>query len=440
VREACRRLPTVEQVVVVPYLHRTPDLSGIDRAQLWNDLLDGSTAGEVLFEQLPFDHPLYILYSSGTTGLPKCIVHSAGGILLQHLKEHVLHADLRRDDRSFFFTTCGWMMWNWLVSGLATGCEVLLYDGSPLSPRPDILFDLAERERMTVFGTSPRYLTAIEKAGLVPRESHDLSSLHTILSTGSPLNGESFDYVYGSIKSDVCLSSISGGTDICSCFALGNPIGPVYRGELQTRGLGMNVQVFDDEGRPVMGRKGELVCVSPFPAMPRGFWRDADGSAYRRAYFERFPGVWHHGDFAELTDHGGLVIYGRSDATLNPGGVRIGTAEIYRQVEQVSEVLESVVVGQDWQGDVRVVLFVKLRPAVTLDDSLVARIKDRIRRHASPRHVPAKIIAVGDIPRTRSGKIVELAVRDVVNGRPVKNIDSLANPEALRLFENLSEP
>lgn len=438
-KDLCSRLPTVTQVFVVPYLRPNPDLSELHGARLWTDLLLAECPEETVWEQLPFDHPLYILYSSGTTGLPKCIVHTAGGILLQHLKEHVLHTDLRRSDRLFFFTTCGWMMWNWLVSGLATGCEVLLYDGSPLAPQPQILFDFAERERMTVLGTSPRYLSAIAKAGLVPRETHDLSSLRTILSTGSPLPEESFEYVYSRVKSDVCLSSISGGTDLCSCFALGNPIGPVYRGELQTRGLGMNVQVFDDDGHPVTARKGELVCVAPFPSMPAGFWRDGDGSAYHRAYFERFPGVWHHGDFAELTQHDGMIIYGRSDATLNPGGVRIGTAEIYRQIEQLSEILESVVIGQEWEGDVRIVLFVKLRPTSELDLALQNRIKEQIRRHASPRHVPAKIIAVGDVPRTRSGKIVELAVRDVVHGRPVKNLEALANPEALDLFRQLPE-
>lgn len=438
------QLPTVEHVVVIPYLHPRPDLAAIGRALLWPEVLaqspaGQSAAGEIDFEQLPFDHPLYILFSSGTTGSPKCIVHSAGGVLVQHLKEHVLHCDLRRDDGLFFFTTCGWMMWNWLVSGLAVGCEVLLYDGSPLAPTPDILFELAQRERMTVLGTSPRFLTAIAKAGLEPGASHDLGALRTILSTGSPLSGESFDYVYSRIKQDVCLSSISGGTDLCSCFALGNPIAPVYRGELQTRGLGMHVLVYDEAGRAVVGQKGELVCAAPFPSMPLGFWRDPDGAAYSKAYFERFPGVWHHGDFAELTGHDGMIIYGRSDTVLNPGGVRIGTAEIYRQVEQVPEVVESVVVGQEWQGDTRVVLFVKLRAGTVLDESLAQRIKDQIRRNASPRHVPAKVVAVADIPRTRSGKIVELAVRDCLHGRAAKNMEALANPEALALFANLPE-
>jgi acetoacetyl-CoA synthetase len=427
-------LPSLEHVVIVPYLRKAPALEGIEHATLWPELIAAHPGGEIEFEQLPFDHPLYVLYSSGTTGPPKCIVHSAGGVLIQLLKEHILHCDLSRDDRLFFFTTCGWMMWNWLVSALAVGCEVVLYDGSPLTPNPQMLFDMAERERISVFGTSPRFLSAITKAGLAPRTTHNLDSLRTILSTGSPLCGENFDYVYGQIKADVCLASISGGTDLCSCFALGNPIAPVYRGELQTRGLGMKVLVYDDDGRPIDRQKGELVCAAPFPSMPIGFWRDPEGAAYRKAYFERFPGIWHHGDFAEITEHGGMIIYGRSDAVLNPGGVRIGTAEIYRQVEQVPEVLESVVVGQEWQNDVRVLLFVKLRPGTALDAALVARIKDQIRQRATPRHVPAKIMAVADIPRTRSGKIVELAVRDAVHGRPVKNIEALANPEALEWF------
>lgn len=439
IRAVQRQLPTLERTVVVPYLNHQPDLEGIKDAVLWPDLMTREQAGEIAYEQLPFDHPLYILYSSGTTGPPKCIVHSAGGVLLQHLKEHVLHCDLGRDDSLLFFTTCGWMMWNWLVSALAVGCDVLLYDGCPLSPRPEILFDMAQAERMTVLGTSPRYLTGIAKAGLEPAATHDLRALRTVLSTGAPLNGESFDYVYTRIKRDVCLSSISGGTDLCSSFAIGNPILPVYRGELQSRGLGMKVLVYDDDGRPIVGQKGELVCAAPFPSMPVGFWRDPEGIAYRRAYFERFPGVWHHGDIAELTEHGGMIIYGRSDTVLNPGGVRIGTAEIYRQVEQVSEVLESVVVGQEWQGDVRVVLFVKVRAGVALDPSLVQRIKDQIRRNTSPRHVPARVIAVADIPRTRSGKTVELAVRDVIHGRQVKNIEALANPESLALFSDLAE-
>jgi acetoacetyl-CoA synthetase len=437
------RIPSIERLVVVPYTNCQPGERkiAVDDAceTLWPELLAASDASEVVFEQLPFDHPLYILYSSGTTGPPKCIVHSAGGVLLQHLKEHVLQTDLRCDDRLFYFTTCGWMMWNWLVSGLAVGCEVVLYDGSPVAPRPEILFDMAQQERITVLGTSPRYLTGIEKGGLVPRATHDLAALRTILSTGSPLSGESFDYVYQKIKADVQLSSISGGTDLCSSFAIGNPIGPVYRGEIQARGLGMHVLVVDEAGHPLVGQKGELVCASAFPSMPIGFWRDDDGRQYNRAYFERFPGMWHHGDFAELTPGGGMIIYGRSDAVLNPGGVRIGTAEIYRQLQQIPEVLEGVVVGQEWDRDTRVVLFVHLRPGAVLDAALEARIKAQIRRNTTPRHVPAKILAVNDIPRTKSGKVVELAVRDVLHGRPVNNVHALANPESLAGFANRVE-
>ena len=441
VAELCRQVPSIEHVVVVPYLAERAEIGGLPgaMAMAWHDLLDGDAAAPVDFTPFLFDQPLYILYSSGTTGPPKCIVHSAGGILLQHLKEHVLHTDLKPTDRLFYFTTCGWMMWNWLVSGLAVGATLVLYDGSPLAPTPHILFDMIDRERITIFGTSPRYLTAIERAGLAPRESHDLSSLRTILSTGSPLNGESFDYVYARVKPVVRLSSISGGTDLCGCFAIGNATAPVYRGELQCRALGMNVLVYDDQGRPVVGQQGELVCASPFPSMPIGFWNDPDGSKYRQAYFEHFPGVWCHGDWAEITEHDGMVIYGRSDAVLNPGGVRFGTAEIYRQVEQLPEVVESVVIGQERQGDVRVVLFVRLREGLSLDDELADRIKDRIRRNTSPRHVPAKIVQVADIPRTRNGTLVELAVRDVVHGRPVRNIEALANPEALEQFRNRAE-
>jgi acetoacetyl-CoA synthetase len=398
-----------------------------------------TTPAAMSFEQLAFDHPLYILYSSGTTGLPKCLIHGAGGTLLQHLKELALHTDLKRGDRIFYYTTCGWMMWNWLVSSLATGAAIVLYDGSPVHPERDILLDLAEQEGVTVFGTSAKYLAMIEKEGLAPRESHDLSALRTILSTGSPLAPQSFDYVYEKVKADVCLSSISGGTDIVSCFALGNAIGPVYRGEIQTPGLGMKVEIFNDAGQPVRGEKGELVCTKPFPSMPIGFWNDPDGAKYRAAYFEDYPGVWRHGDWAELTPHGGLVIYGRSDATLNPGGIRIGTAEIYRQVEQFEEVVESLVIGQEWRGDLRIVLFVRMREGLSLGNELQERIRHRIRENASPHHVPRKIIQVGDIPRTISGKITELAVREVIHNRPVKNRDALANPEALELFRNLPE-
>jgi len=432
------QLPSVEQFVVVPYHETSPDPAKLPGAVLWTEFVEGE-AGDISFEQLPFDHPLYILFSSGTTGPPKCIVHGAGGTLLQHLKELVLHTDLKRQDRIFYYTTCGWMMWNWLVSSLAVGAAVLLYDGSPVVPRAGQLFDMAEAERISVFGTSAKYLAAAEKEGLEPAATHSLSVLRAILSTGSPLAPESFDYVYDKIKRDVCLSSISGGTDIVSCFALGNPIGPVRRGELQARGLGMKVLVYDDQGAPVRGKKGELVCAAPFPSMPLGFWNDPDGRKFQQAYFEHYPGVWRHGDYAELTEHDGMVIYGRSDAVLNPGGVRIGTAEVYRQVEQLPEVLESLVVGQDRDGDQRVILFVKLRPELDLDEPLITRIREQIRRNTTPRHVPAKVIQVADIPRTRSGKIVELAVGDVIHNRPVKNTLALANPEALDLFRDLPE-
>jgi acetoacetyl-CoA synthetase len=441
------RLPSVRQIVVATYLGAAaPALSAaapIANTVAWDEFLAPFAAGAIEFEPLPFDHPLYILYSSGTTGVPKCIVHGAGGTLLQHLKEHRLHSDLKHGDRLFYFTTCGWMMWNWLVSGLASGTTLLLFDGTPFVDRGRILWDLAERERMTHFGTSAKYIDALKKAGLVPRKDYALSALRAMLSTGSPLAPEGFDYVYQCIKTDVCLSSISGGTDIVSCFALGCPTRPVWRGELQCRGLGLSVDVYDEHGRSVREEKGELVCTASFPSMPIGFWNDADGAKYHAAYFERFPGVWCHGDFVELTAHDGMIIYGRSDATLNPGGVRIGTAEIYRQVEQLDEVQESIVIGQDWPpgeaGDLRVVLFVRLRDGVVLDDALVQRIKQHIRTNTTPRHVPAKILQVSDIPRTKSGKIVELAVRNVVSGEPVKNIEALANPEALDQFRDRVE-
>jgi acetoacetyl-CoA synthetase len=450
VREVRKRIPEIERVVVVPYLRERPEIGGIRDAALWEGWVGKWGSREAgMLETLPrlptsplprfeFDHPIYVLYSSGTTGLPKCMVHGAGGTLLQHLKELVLHTDLSRDDRIFYFTTCGWMMWNWLVSSLAVGATVVLYDGAPLSP-PSLLWDMAERERITVFGTSAKYLALSEKEGLEPSRTHDLTALRAILSTGSPLAGHSYDYVYRKIKPDVHLASISGGTDIVSCFALGNPIGPVWRGELQTRGLGMSVDVFDQEGRSVREAEGELVCTRPFPSMPVAFWDDPTGAKYRAAYFEHFHGVWRHGDWARITPHDGLVILGRSDATLNPAGVRIGTAEIYRQVEQLPEVIESLVVGQDWQGDVRIVLFVRLRDGVALDQGLVDRIRKRIREHASPHHVPRKILQVGDIPRTISGKITELAVREVIHGRPVANREALANPQALDLFRDLRE-
>ncbi|MDB5864923.1 MAG: acetoacetate--CoA ligase [Betaproteobacteria bacterium] len=439
IRDVLAKLPTVEKTLIVPYLQAQPPIEEIPGAVLLDDFVAPYSAAEISFERLPFDHPLFIMYSSGTTGVPKCIVHGAGGTLLQHLKEHRLHTDLKPGDRLFYFTTCGWMMWNWLVSALASKATLLLYDGSPFAAGGRILFDYAQAERATVFGTSAKYLDAAAKLGLEPAKTHDLSAVKTILSTGSPLAPEGFDYVYGNIKSDVQLASISGGTDIIACFALGNPIGPVWRGELQCRGLGMAVDVFDEEGRPVRGDKGELVCTQPFPSMPVGFWNDADGAKYRAAYFERFPGVWCHGDYVELTAHDGLIIYGRSDAVLNPGGVRIGTAEIYRQVERLDEVVESLAIGQDWQHDVRVVLFVRLREGLVLDDALIERIRAQIRDNTTPRHVPARIVQVGDIPRTKSGKIVELAVRNVVHGRPVKNVEALANPEALELYRNRAE-
>jgi acetoacetyl-CoA synthetase len=460
VREVRERIPEIERVVVVPYVANRPEISGIPGAILWGDWLAGKrVSGEAGKSEhtgaahsdgtptrlpayaptrFPFDHPIYILYSSGTTGLPKCMVHGAGGTLLQHLKELVLHTDLSREDRIFYFTTCGWMMWNWLVSSLAVGATVVLYDGAPMF-RPSILWDMVEQERVTIFGTSAKYLAMAEKEGLEPGRTHELGSLRAILSTGSPLAGHSYDYVYRRIKPDLHLASISGGTDIVSCFALGNPLGPVWRGELQTPGLGMNVQVFDAAGRPVEDIEGELVCTRPFPSMPVRFWDDPEASKYRAAYFESYPGVWRHGDWARITEHGGLVILGRSDATLNPGGVRIGTAEIYRQVEQLPEVVESLVVGQDWEGDVRVVLFVRLREGLILDQALAGRIRQRIREYASPHHVPRKILQIGDIPRTISGKITELAVREVIHGRPVVNLDAMANPQALDLFRGLEE-
>ncbi|HEX5935196.1 MAG TPA: acetoacetate--CoA ligase [Pseudorhizobium sp.] len=427
-------------VLVVPYAGDAAELAAL--------LADGRTYGEfttpfeakdVDFVPLPFSHPLYILFSSGTTGVPKCIVHSAGGTLLQHLKEHRLHCGIVPGERLFYFTTCGWMMWNWLVSGLAAGATLCLFDGSPFAPSGAVLFDYAQEEGFAVFGTSAKYIDALRKSGLRPIESHDLPALRLIASTGSPLSPEGFSFVYEGIKKDVLLASISGGTDIVSCFVLGNPLKPVWRGEIQGPGLGLAIDVWDEEGRPVRQTKGELVCTRPFPSMPIMFWNDPDGRKYRAAYFERFDNVWCHGDFAEWTDHGGIVIHGRSDATLNPGGVRIGTAEIYNQVEQLPEIAEAICIGQDWDGDVRVVLFVRLSAGARLDEDLVGKIRSRIRTGASPRHVPAKIIAVADIPRTKSGKIVELAVRDVVHGRPVKNKEALANPDALDLFADLAE-
>ena len=430
-------LPALRETVLVPWLSDDPPLApGVRR---WDDALGKHEGAALAFERLPFDHPLYVLYSSGTTGPPKCIVHGAGGTLIQHQKEQLLHTDLRARERLFYFTTCGWMMWNWLASGLACGATLLLYDGSPSHPEIGALLDWARRERVAVFGTSAKWIDAVAKSGVSPRARGELSSMRAILSTGSPLSPEGFDFVYEQIAPHAQLASISGGTDIVSCFVLGCPVAPVWRGEIQVPGLGMAVDVFDDEGRSLASGKGELVCTRPFPSMPTGFWNDPDGARYRKAYFARFPGVWCHGDYAEWTAHGGMRIHGRSDAVLNPNGVRIGTAEIYRQVEQLDEVVESLAIGQDWQGNERVVLFVRLRDGLALDDALRARIRERVKIGASPRHVPARIVQVPDIPRTRSGKIVELAVRDVVHGRPIGNREALANPEALAHFAGREE-
>ena len=441
--EVVAQMPSLVKTVVVPYLSAAPEIGQIAHALVWNEIAAVDPEKAPIFRRVAFEHPLFIMFSSGTTGVPKCIVHCHGGVLLQHLKEHQLHSDVRPGDRLFYFTTCGWMMWNWLVSGLASGATLLLYDGSPFAARGKVLFNLAEAEKMTHFGTSAKYIDAAAKLGLTPGRTHDLAPLRAMFSTGSPLSPEGFDWVYREIKQDILLASISGGTDIVSCFVLGNPVLPVYRGEIQCRGLGMAVDVFNEKGKPVCSEKGELVCTKPFPAMPVGFWNDAEGKKYRAAYFERFPNIWCHGDFSELTAHDGIIIYGRSDATLNPGGVRIGTAEIYRQVEQLPEILESLVIGQEWppgkSDDVRVVLFVKLQEGCSLDAALVERIKRQIRDNTTPRHVPAKVVQVADIPRTKSGKIVELAVRNVVHEQPVKNVEALANPEALEYFRGRAE-
>ncbi len=431
-----KELTSVEHIVLVPFLDAHAE--AFDGTELFDNFVSG-TPEPLTFEQLPFDHPLYVLYSSGTTGKPKAIVHGAGGSLIQHMKEHRYHTDLKAGDRLFYFTTCGWMMWNWLVSALASEVTIVLFDGSPFHPKASVLWDMAAEEKLSVFGTSAKYIDALKKEGLKPRETHDLTALRAMCSTGSPLVAESFDYVYQGIKPDLQLASISGGTDIVSCFVLGNPAGPVHRGEIQMRGLGLAVDVWNDDGKPVRGEKGELVCTKPFPCMPVSFWNDPDGSRYHASYFERFPGVWAHGDFAEITEHDGIIIHGRSDAVLNPGGVRIGTAEIYRQVEQIPEILEAICIGQEWQDDVRVVLFVKMRPGQDLDDPLRDRIKKQIRTNCTPRHVPARILAVSDIPRTMSGKITEIAVRDVVHGRQVKNTEALANPKVLDEYRNRQE-
>lgn len=438
--EILARLPSLQQLIVVPYTRpqvRVDDLRTEANVTLWEDFYD--VGGSPEFVPVPFAHPLYILYSSGTTGVPKCIVHSAGGVLLQHVKEHGLHADLGPGDRLFYYTTCGWMMWNWLVSALAVGSAVVLYDGSPFHPGPERLIDLIDDERINVFGTSPKYLATLESNGLKPNQSHDLGCLRTLLCTGSALSPQSYDYVYRDLKSDLCLASMSGGTDIVSCFVNGNPLQPVRRGEMQGKSLGMAIEVWNDDGQPVIGEKGELVCTRHFPAIPIGFWNDPQQEKLRAAYFSQFAGVWAQGDYAEQSPEGGMLIHGRSDAVLNPGGVRIGTAEIYRQVEKITQVLDSVAIGQQWQDDVRVVLFVRLREGVELNPTLEQQIRQVIRANTTPRHVPAKIVAVTDIPRTISGKVVELAVRNVVHGQQVKNTDALANPEALQQFRDRPE-
>lgn len=435
------KLPSVEHILVIDDRPATlpRKLVTHPKVKLWSECIKHIQASKIMFTPFPFNHPLYILYSSGTTGVPKCIIHGAGNALIQHMKEQQLHCDIRPNDRLFYFTTLGWMMWNWLMSAPASGATLLLYDGSPFHSKRHILFDMAQETGMTHFGTSARYIDALKKTKLRPEASHNLTSLRMLMSTGSTLSPESFDYIAQNIKEDMPICSISGGTDIVSCFVLGNPLKPVHRGEIQTAGLGMNIDIFDEHGKPVKSGKGELVCKTPFPVRPLGFWNDEDRHKFKAAYFERFPNVWAHGDYIEKTSHDGYIIHGRSDAVLNPGGIRIGTSEIYRQVEQIEEVLESIVIGQNWHNDVRVVLFVKLRPGVTLSNHLIDRIKAQIKANASPRHVPAKILAVPDIPRTKSGKITELAVRSVVHGEEVKNTETLDNPEALAYFKNLAE-
>ncbi len=433
------QLPSIEKLVVVPYVNAKPDISAIPKSIVFDDFKSNQSGLDIEFVQLPADHPLYVMYSSGTTGLPKCMVQSAAGILINHLKELMLHTDLKREDVIFYFTTCGWMMWNWLTSALAVGATLVLYDGNPFYPHEGALWQMAQDENITVFGTSAGYLAALRNTGLIPKEKYNLSRLRALLSTGSPLSEEGFEFVYQCIKSDLQLASISGGTDLNGCFALGNPMGPVYIGELQCRGLGMKVEAFDENGKSVINQQGELVCTAPFPSMPIYFWNDPDGKKYHSAYFDVYPNVWRHGDYIEINDHGGVKIYGRSDATLNPGGVRIGTAEIYRLVEQMEEIADSIVVGQDWKNDVRVVLFVQMAQGFSLTEALKQKIRHTLRVNASPRHVPAKIIAVPEIPYTLNMKKVELAVKKVIQNQPVLNKDALKNPEALDYYAGIEE-